>query len=523
MKTVKLSVIRGVTKINGNDYPMYSGFLEAAKLIEIAEVPSFDETKPHHQIADDVIKPPIDEWQRPEDISKIHAIKEIYGDKTKDNLMANPVLLGTAIQNINPPDVYIGSRQKSVTASNGQVIPIEDHFEIEINYQSHMNKPIWILDGQHRIKGLAHSVQKNELVPFVLLHDVTKYEPKFLAKIFTHVTTGAKPMEPVHGEWMKFAFDLGVYKETSHKSAMKATIFLCKEPDLSGHVNPFYNKIQFNPYIQPAPKWKSFEFNSIEWEKIISSNFYGKGGKLPPLELAEEIVKATLAFEKYDAHRDNDSKIFSSKVKQHKIMAEAYLIGLLTYLSKVNKPMPFSEWEEFFLDPRRAVNKCNFSLPFVKTAGALSSNNGKPSKQIATDSFIDFFVDPNELRSAIFTDFIQGISGSIIIEAYKLTDQGRIDKKSKIQKEIPYGSGKIPFDLSAGGMAREIIKIRPSTSNVYILSVSDFNRRPPVEFKHALTSKGENISHLDNNYEIEILYMSYSGDTRRQTQIRLDK
>jgi hypothetical protein len=522
MANVKLNVLQGIAKINGNDYPMYSGFLPASQLIEIAEVPSFDDKKPHHKIADDVIKPPIDEWQRPEDNKKINAIKEIYGDKTKDNLMANPVLLGTAIQNLNPPNISIIVHQKSVTASNGQVIPIDDQYEVSINYDLGQGKPIWILDGQHRIKGLAKSTQKNELVPFVLLHDTSKYTPPFLAEIFTHVSTGAKPMEPVHGEWMKFAFKLEHYKEKAHKLAMETTILLCKEPYLGGLVNPFNNKIQFNPYIQPAPKWNAFEFNSIEWEKIISNNFYGKGGRLSPNELAEEIVKATLAFENLDSHSSLDSKLFSIN-KPHKIIAEAYMIGLLTQLNKVNKQITYADWESFLIDARRAVNRCNFLLPFVKTTGALSSNNGKPSKIIATNCFIDFFINPNELNGQVLTDFIQGIGGTFTIEAYKANANGGLDKKTKVEMVVPYGSGMLPFDLSVGGITRDIIMVKSNTSNIYIQSVSDFNHKPTVDFKQALTKKGENISHLPNNYEIDIIYMAYSGDTRRQTQIRLDR
>lgn len=435
--------------------------------------------------------------------------------------MANPVLLGTAIQNLNPPTTSIKINQKTVTASSGQVIVIDNHYIVEVEYQSNNNKPIWILDGQHRIKGLSISAQKKELVPFVLLHDTTKYTPPFLAEIFTHVTTGAKPMEPVHGEWMKFAFNLEHYKQFAHKAAMEATIYLCKEPILSTLANPFNNQIQFNPYIQPSPKWNAFEFNSIEWQRLIASHYYGKGGKLSPLELAEEIVKATLIFEKYDSHKNSDSKLFSTN-KSHKILAEAYLIGLLAYLRQINKQTTLSDWEDFFLDPRRSINKCNFLLPFVKTTGALSSNNGKPSKQIAINCFIDFFCHPNELNSQVFTDYIQGIGGSFKISAYK-SNNGRIDKKTKYEKIVPYASGMIPFDLSTGGISRDVIMIENLTNNIYILGVRDTNVKPAIELKYATTKKGENISSLKNNYEIDIEYMSYSGDTKRVTPIRLDK
>jgi hypothetical protein len=520
MAKMKFDVLEAKANINGNTYPMYTGFLQASLLMEIAEVPSFAKDKPHHRIADDVIKPPIDEWQRPEEKDKIQTIKEIYGDVKKDNLMANPVLLGTAKQNILPPNVEISLTQKTVRSSSGEIIPIPNYFEVEVIYDSTQKRPLWILDGQHRIKGLSISKQKNELIPFVLLHDSQKYTPPYLAEIFTHVTTGAKPMDPIHGEWMKFAFNLGNYQHKAHKSAMEATIALCREPVIATLANPFNNLIQFNPHL-PSPKWNAFEFTAIEWEQLIATNYYAKQGKLSPIELAEEIVKSTIKFQELDTHKNIDSRIFSSN-KSHKILAEAYLIGLFTYLSQTNKQMSISDWENFYLDPRRAVNRCNFSLPFVKTTGALSSNNGKPSKKIATDCFIDFFCSPNELNGQIITDFLQGIGGDIKISAFALK-KGRIDKKSKIEKRIPYNSGITPFDLSSGGIDREIIFIEACTSNLYILSVTDTHYRPSRILKSATKKNGENVSTYDNNYEIDVEYMAYSGDTRIVTQIRIDK
>jgi len=516
MATIKFDVLEAKANINGNTYPMYTGFLQATLLMEIAEVPSFAKDKPHHRIADDVIKPPIDEWQRPEEKDKIQTIKEIYGDVKKDNLMANPVLLGTAKQNLLPPNVEILLTQKTVRSTSGEIIPIPNSYVVEVTYDSSQKRPLWILDGQHRIKGLSISKQKNELIPFVLLHDLQKYTPPYLAEIFTHVTTGAKPMDPIHGEWMKFAFNLGNYQQKSHKNAMEATIALCREPVIAGKANPFNNLIQFNPHL-PSPKWNAFEFTAIEWQQLIAINYYAKQGKLSPVELAEEIVKSTIIFQELDTHKNIDSRLFSAN-KAHKIIAEAYLIGLFTYLSGTNKQMSLSDWNDFYLDSRRAVNRCNFSLPFVKTTGALSSNNGTPSKKIATGCFIDFFCSPNQLNGQIITDFLQGIGGDIKISAYALKN-GRIDKKTKIEKRIPYNSGIIPFDLSSGGINREIISIESCTSNLCILSVTDTHYRP----SRVLKKKSENVSAFANNYEIDIEYMAYSGDTRIVTQIRLDK
>jgi hypothetical protein len=326
-------------------------------------------------------------------------------------------------------------------------------------------------------------------------------------------------MKTVHGEWMKFAFDLGNYKLKAHKMSMETTIALCRNTKFKNITNPFFNQIQFNPHLT-KPKWHAFEFNSIEWEQIISVHYYAKQGKMSPIELAEEIVKATLSFEKLDSHKQNDSRIFSNR--SHKILAEAFLIGLLTYLTSQSKPMSINDWDSFFLDPRRAVNRCNFSLPFVKTTGALSSNNGKPSKKIAINCFIDFFCTPNNLEGTFFTDFLQGIGGKFKIMAFSVKN-GKIDKKSKIEKIIPFASGITSFDVSSGGIQRDIILLEELTPNMLLTSVSDSHFKPSKSLKSALKRNGENISNLPNNYEIDVEYMAYSGDTRQLTQIRIDK
>ena len=520
MKTCKFNVLKGVTTINGNKYPMYTGFLNAKTLMEIAEVPSFKRDKTNQAIAADAIKTPLGEWQRPEDPDKILKIKAIYGDTNKDNLMANPVLLGTALQNILPPDVSISINQKTIKTSSGDIISIDDNYEITVNYDDNTRKPLWILDGQHRIKGLAISSQKDEVVPFVFLHDPKKYDSPFLAEIFTHVTTGADPMKEIHGDWMKFAFSLPRYDTYESKEAMQTTVILCKEPNIAGLINPFNNKIQFNPY-QPAPSWNSFSFNSIGWVDILLNNYFGKGGKFTALELAEEIIKATHSFEKLDTKKDISSKLFST-VAPHKILSEAYLIGLLTYLSSINKGKSSSEWDSFFLEPMRAVNKCDFGLIFVVSPGAMSSANGVPSKKIATDCFINFFCDPGNLNGNKLTDFLQGIGGVLRISAYKLKGI-KIDKKSKIHIDIHYGSGLIPFNISAGGIKREIISIESLTSNLICNNITEAMVTPIVKINGALSRNGGNIDYFPASKQIEVEYMAYSGDTRQSTKIRIDR
>ena len=77
MQSIKVNALRGVSTINGSNYPMYCGFLSSDLLKTIAEVPSFSPNKQHHQIARDIHHPPVDQWQRPLDSNKTNKIKKI--------------------------------------------------------------------------------------------------------------------------------------------------------------------------------------------------------------------------------------------------------------------------------------------------------------------------------------------------------------------------------------------------------------------------------------------------------------
>ena len=161
---LKVNVLKAEVSINSSIFPLYTGFLSSEKLKKVANVPNFDKNKPHNKIAADVNVLPVDEWQRPEIPLKIQGITKVYSDSTHDNLMANPVLIG-AVQHKFAAGNNVSVLQKTVTASNGEIISIPEMFELTININEDHDRPLWILDGQHRLSGLSKSVQKSEKVP----------------------------------------------------------------------------------------------------------------------------------------------------------------------------------------------------------------------------------------------------------------------------------------------------------------------------------------------------------------------
>ncbi|MCU5429942.1 hypothetical protein OCA13_20895 [Bacillus cereus] len=518
MQSITVDTKKAIAKINGNNYPMYCGFLNAESLKTIAEVPSYFPTKSHHQIASDIIAPPVDQWQRPLDEKKTNQIKEIYSDSLKDNLMANPILLGVATPNISS-QVSITIEQDFLKAKDGSILPVPNNFNININYTED-KKPLWILDGQHRIEGMIKSVQKNEPVPFVLLYDENLYTPPFLAEIFTQVTTRATPMQPLHAEWMKFAFKLDKYAEDTHNKSMKTVIYLCKEASFDGMINPLHNKIQFNPY-QPLTGHYAFSFNMDEWCKIIADNYYGSGGTLEPISLAHEIVKIIRSLEETDRYTNNGSKLFSNE--NQKILAEGFLCGFLSYMSIHNTGKTQAEWKVFLEDPLRRFGRCDWRLSFIRSTGALSSSFQTPSKIIAKECFDVAFNDPASLNGNTITDFLQGVSSNIKVTAHPKTAAGRPSNNNIHEGRFSVPSGLNPFNTTDGGTPRNIIRIDADSPNIHVLKVLDTSVNPALPLNDALTRSGLDISTYPSGKEIEIITMNYTGDTQKSITIRLDK
>jgi len=519
MPILEIDVIKAAANINDYNYPMYCGFESSSKLITIADVPNFSPDKPHHQIASDISNPPVDQWQRPLDDKKKNNIKEIYSRTDKNNLMANPVLIGIASPNIDS-SVKVEIKQKKIETRSGEVIPIDNVFTVHVYYTSD-KKPLWILDGQHRVEGLNLSTQKDEPLPFVLLYDEQLYTPPFLAEIFTQVTTKATPMEFLHGQWMKYAFRLDEYSQSVYEKSMDVAITLCKEVQLDGHTNPFHNRVQFNPYLSPTGYY-AFSFNMYEWVKIIAENYYGRQGDMNPRELAAEISKSIVAFESIDSHSGNGSKLFSSS-NPHKILAEGYLSGFLKYIAQNNVKKTVDEWKDFFINNDRLFDRCDWRLSFVRTHGALSSSNGKPSKIVAKESFDVSLNQPNIMSGTLLTDYLQGVESYFKVIAYQKTSAGRISNRDPYEKRISPGTGLKPFDVNNDRIVREFIRVEPESANCYVTKVIDPNINPPKELNDALKKGGLDISSLQSGYRIQVETMSYSGDTKNLTTIRLDK
>ncbi len=541
MAIIKITCLKAEININDKIFPLYTGFLSAKEILEIATVPSFEENKSHLKIAKDSISPPVDEWQRPQIREKINKIKDIYNSSTQENLMPNPVLLGTAYQHYERQKIKIDVEPVSIgTGSQKKLVPDLFEIKVKLSDDNPEKKPIWIIDGQHRIVGLSQTVQSENKVPFVLLHEEEKkeYEPSFLAEIFTHVTTGATKMEKEHQEWMKFAFDLDKYSEESHKEAMKTVMELCIDQQ-----SFLFDKIKFNPHLQ-STGYYSFMYDCIKLKDIIQKNYYSKNTNLiqQPKKLAKIINDAVISFKAVDINKDNESKIFpGDNVKPHTNLADAFLTGLLNYLvdvSDINKiPKDKTEWETFFRE--RDAHRNDWRLSWIQ-AGQLSSGLGVISKKVAISCFVDFFSEDfnTNLGGEPLTSFLQNHGGLIKVTVFNKDARGRM--KSTEKKEYKLSVGISPnhasynVNLWNNNTILRYIRVESIKSNVAILKISDTNHTSRNSVDITRLTKGKNNSfdsHQfgewdDNNkfdYKMAVEHQGYSGASNTKLLLTFKK
>lgn len=230
-------------------YPIFIGFLSAADILKISKVPCFERSTRNDSIATNVLTPPVKEWQRLLDLSRRDRIATVFNNSGE--FMPNPVLLS---ENVLENRSQIRISQKRVV---GNVLA--DTFLIEIDEPVDLQeKPLWIIDGQHRINGLAISAQSNNLIPVVLLlsKGMNYYDGPALAKIFAQVTTAAEKLDDIHNEWLTYSFNLGRYtNNNSLHQAMKTVALMCSRPSTNNIQNSFYNNIVFNKtqVANPSP------------------------------------------------------------------------------------------------------------------------------------------------------------------------------------------------------------------------------------------------------------------------------
>ena len=414
------------------------GMATGRQIHSFSFVPNFDPNDSNLVIAQRLLQPLEDKWQRPADHKRISKIGDLYSKSESEQIMVNPVLLG-AIPGGEPKITVVGAPTRVAGDMKQELVVID----IE------NGNSVWVIDGQHRINGMRTS---NQPMPFVLLFDERagqNYTGAYLAELFSIVTTEAKPMKGIHKEWMSYAFQLDKYAKKTKRELMEIGIKLATTPNFGlGHANEnlFYGQIQFNDDLGvDADIVGAFSFTIQNIVKTLDSK--------PMQELLDKHKTTTIAasisdyvsvFRDLHGQPTPTSLLFGKHGRErYTCIGEGLLEAWLWHLNAKDKLPVFNE--VYSTLDRIGIGTCNWELlPWTKGPGT----NDKNAMRLTMRTVFFQLMNAIEPVPADLGQYLLGRENTKITLEFGVETDGKFDESSTHRVPItPFQSQDISLDI----------------------------------------------------------------------------
>ncbi|MFD3393396.1 DGQHR domain-containing protein [Aquirufa sp. OSTEICH-129V] len=206
-------------KLNKIEQKGYYFFITSAPVREVAQSSSVPALPPKLGVLETVERI-LDknrnntEWQREIDPARVNKIKQFIGEST--NIVANTPMLfindESAISiNGDYLEIDFGKFLQKQTSGefNGQYIDRKAREEKDefgnIVYDDY--RPFWIIDGQHRVRGIHLNEDSQELqIPLIVFP--RDFSMSNTAKVFAEINTLQKKLDPLHELFMQHRFSI---------------------------------------------------------------------------------------------------------------------------------------------------------------------------------------------------------------------------------------------------------------------------------------------------------------------------
>jgi hypothetical protein len=438
-------------------FPVLVGMATGRQIHSFSFVPNFDPNDSNLVIAQRLLEPLEDKWQRPADHKRISKIGDLYSKSESEQIMVNPVLLGAIpggelkITVVGAPTRVAGDIKQELV-----VVDIEN------------GNSVWVIDGQHRINGMKTS---NQPMPFVLLFDERagqNYTGAYLAELFSIVTTEAKPMKGIHKEWMSYAFQLDKYSKKTKRMLMEVGIKLATTPNFgSGNANEnlFYGQIQFNDELGvEGDVVGAFSFTIQNLVKTLDCK--------PMMELLDKHSTATIAasmsnyvsaFRDLHGQPTPTSLLFGKHGRErYTCIGEGLLEAWLWYLEGQKKSPTYEETYQLLVD--RGIGRTNWELlPWTKGPGT----NDKNAMRLTMRTVFFQLMQGMEPVPGDLGQYLLGRESTKISLEFGVETDGKFDEASVHKVRItPFQSQDISLDIpSYKGHKRNRLRHHISRSN----------------------------------------------------------
>ncbi len=204
----------------------YVGIANFDEIEAVSQVPWIDPGLSSEDFANNVLDNRMKtQWQRKIDARRIVAIRTFA--ESANNTMFNPITLYVPPEHLSGDDPIV-----SFERGSGGLASVRINFDFLYgrpgSYRDFVirpdpgqdQRPLWLVDGQHRTRGFGSSVRGSRLeVPIVLLMDDEGYEgdtKDLIARVFTEINTGASPLEKLHKLFLKYSFNMPSDSPSDH-------------------------------------------------------------------------------------------------------------------------------------------------------------------------------------------------------------------------------------------------------------------------------------------------------------------
>ena len=207
--------VRGLTQGEGaHQQKVYIGYARACEIDAISSVPNLDPSLSSEEFAEllytDQMSP--DEWQRVVNVTRIRGISDFIDDP--ENFLFNPILLYVdRNQDTNCLHEKVALNGKGTLEVNFDFLRKQPEGYVDYVPKPELindPRPFKIVDGQHRVRGLAMSERGHNLdIPFVLIvGDNPVVDRRLIAKIFTQINTKSVQLDILHKLYLSYKFEM---------------------------------------------------------------------------------------------------------------------------------------------------------------------------------------------------------------------------------------------------------------------------------------------------------------------------
>lgn len=287
-------------KVEQNENTYYLSVAPIKEIDAVCAVPDLPETMTSKQTAHRVLDRNIgqSEWQRQLNVKRREAILQFM--ENSENVIANaPILFVADSSHINISSTAVEIGMDFLEQQNIQRQGISDRVYRDVRIDSQDMRPLWLIDGQHRIRGGAGSTKGREVnVPIIIFPSELSLEKT--AKIFAEINTLQEPLDTLHQLFMQHRFHIPSPKAKSdfgldgtgrprnqHSRAnywaYELAARLCTDAQ-----NPLYGRIQLlkqnhqRGHVIDGKQWLDF---SHAWMKSV----YSESSNIPFETVVEEV------------------------------------------------------------------------------------------------------------------------------------------------------------------------------------------------------------------------------------------